>query len=316
MARALRRSLGLVVVLPLACATPREGAAPPAPVTTTPAPPAVEPLPVDFSRVLLAQVADERWRVEHGVHLPQAQRERLFDGLDGIERKLDPAAFGITVPFAEGDALVLVTEQGTLDSRIVGLGAWVGSSTEWITGVLEVDPGRVPASDRILAVLGPRPHPDARLRRPTAVPLGPRVGLALHAARAELPALEAGLREWMAPEERSRSGPLHVDTACGTAFMAALPPGFEQVLLVHCNADEGGDDPRVTGLVVLGEHPQVLYPWSANAWHLSLHALVDLDGDGIDELWIDTGGHEWSASTLWRWDGQRYVDEEIIAHAL
>lgn len=340
--------VALLLVSPtLACtATSRGGTTPPASsttrTTTTPPVPATTTASVDFSRIFLADLSEERWQTEHGVSLPQTLREQLGDGFDGVERKFPAAAHGITSPFAEGDAVALVTGGGTIESRVTGLGAGIGGGNDWLIAVLERTAPEGPAGGA-LAVFGPHPHRDARLVAPPSVPHGPLVLPAIEAARGELPALTAELATELASEygldeedgeddEEARDeiaatiARIGVGPECATTFAPRLPPGFDQLLLVDCSdygegIPEGAavipvPDPAVSALVVLGEHPQVLEGWSLHRWGTTLRAVVDLDGDGIDELWVDTNGHEWNASTLWHWDGKGYVAEEITSDAL
>ncbi|MCB9713151.1 MAG: hypothetical protein H6712_04810 [Myxococcales bacterium] len=62
--------------------------------------------------------------------------------------------------------------------------------------------------------------------------------------------------------------------------------------------------------------PRPLEAWSLLSWDLELAAVIDLDGDGIDELLVSAGGHEWSTTSLWRWDGERYVEHSLLDDAL
>jgi hypothetical protein len=321
----------------MACTTtPRDGATPSTnPTATATATATATPSAIDFSRIFLADLEAERWQVEHGISLPQALREQFGDGFDGVARKFPAATHGITAPFTEGDRVALVTDRGTLDTRVTGLGAGLGGGQDWLYAVLEPAAlDHTPPSGRALAVFGPHPHPDARLEPPTPAPLGPRVDLALATARAELPALTAELANELVGEEDEDAraeltaaiAKLGVGPECCTTFAPALAPGFDQLLVVQCG--NPGDDTAesaaviaapeaaLSGIVMLGEHPQLIYPWNLYAWSLELRATVDLDGDGIDELWIEAGGHEWYTSTLWRWDGQRYVEEEITSDSL
>jgi len=330
----------------LACAPrPRLGTTPPEPAATasteTTAAVAGSIATVDFSRIFFADLSEEPWRLEHGLSLPQPVREQLGDDYDGITRKFHAEAHGVTGPFDEGDAVALVSDRGMLDSRVTGLGAALGGGNDWLIAILEPTASEGPRpSGGALAVLGPHPHRDARLVTPPPVPHGPRVGPTIEAAHGELSTLttelandlasELGLDEEDDPEARKEIAAIiariGVNPGCTTTFAPKLPSGFDQLLLVDCSdygegISEGAavipvPDPAVSGLVVLGEHPQVLEDWSLQRWSTRLRAVVDLDGDGIDELWVDTEGHEWNASTLWHWDGRQYVAEEITSDAL
>lgn len=309
----------LLVSLPLALACPKqqhEGDTP----SPTPSPAPSSTGAVDFSRIFLAELADGRWTVSHAAQaLPEPVREQLQEEeLDGITRKLDPAQLGDSTPFTVGDELVLVTNRGRLDARVSGLGGFLGGGNDWLVGVLEVpSTGAAAPSGSALAVLGPRPHAGARIQPSVAVPLGPRVGSALEAVKPELPKLAAQFSEWQGSGEQLDASKLQLGPECAKAFAPALPPGLEQLLVVSCNNEQQTGWPvTVSAIVALGETPQVVYAWNLDAWSLELQAVVDLDGDGIDELWVSASGHEWWSSSLHRWDGERYVEEEISADAL
>jgi len=315
-----RRLAILLVPLALACHPKpgRDGTA--SPSSGSASPPAATN-PIDFSRIFLAQSEGQYWRAQHGMFFPESVGDAVMEELDGIERKLDVVKLGIESPFAEGDAAVLVTTEGTFEARVSGIGGWRGGWQDWLAAVLEGGPAAPsnPPPDapapRGFAVFGAPPNPSARIVPLPAVPLGARVGLALESAKAELPKLKADFVGDLPPEETDpRLAELRVGTECAKTFAPALAPGFEQLLVVHCN--EGSADPALSGIVVLGEHPQVLYPWNLHTWGLELLGVVDLDGDGIDELWVEAGGHEWWSTSLWRWDGKQYVEEEISSDSL
>lgn len=274
---------------------------------------------VDFSRVFVAHPEDGHWRVEHGTTFPESASRQIDDELDGITNELDVVRLGIESPFAKGDAVVLVTEEGVLETRVIGLGGWRGGGQDWVAAVLDAKaPAAAAPNDppsRALAVLGPPPSPDARVQPLPAVPLGARVGLALEEGKAELPKLKAAFLEMMGEEAGPELEDLHVGPGCAKAFAPALAPGFEQLVVVHCG-EEDSMDPALSGIVVLGEAPQVLYSWNLDTWGLELVGVVDLDGDDVDELWVRASGHEWWSTSLYRWDGQRYVEQELGSDSL
>lgn len=330
----LRRSALLLSLLPLALACPSKPtdgttSPSPTPAPASPAPPSASSANhVDVSRIFVAQLEDGRWRVEHAMpSMPEPVRAQLQGEVDGITHELDPASLGKDAPFTKGEAVVLVTPTGTVEAHVTGLGGWLGGGNDWLVAVLDAPaPTPAPEPSQALAVFGPPPHPSARIQVIPTVPLGPRVGPVLEAAAAELPKLKAEFDGEFEPEELVELlADVRVGPECAKTFAPALAPGFAQFLVVHCGpreeAPEGAaviavPDPSLSGVVVLGDRPQVLHPWSLHAWSLELRAVVDLDGDGIDELWTAASGHEWWSTSLWRWDGERYVEEELGSDSL
>lgn len=274
---------------------------------------------IDHARIFEAQLDATGGRIELGVDLPDAARESILAGgdFDGTTRRFDPVAAGVAVPFREGDAVALVTTVGTIHARISGLGMYTDGTGDRLFGVVAVPAGSGATGDA-LAVFGSPPVAGATLRSPTAAPAGPRVAAALDDGRAALPALVADFSddEFSKRELRRIFAKLRVGPECAKSFSPALARGLEQLVVVNCATQEIAPDPALSGIVAVGDVPQVLAPWSLSRWTITLRAAVDLDGDGVDELWIDESGHEWSESTLWHVEDGRYVAEELDAASL
>ncbi len=300
--------------------TPAAAAATATAATTTPAP---TDACADWSRFFWAEVRpDETWV---DITDPPAAEQPHFEAL--VNRFIDRLPSEGEVSFARvppddpdlprcfkiGDAFAVVTAQGTQRCTLKGFGVRPGAGATHLFLVLDGVPNAGP--DALVVRLA---GAGAAIAAPaTTVALRPAAGAALaaRASRPLWPAARAGLLKGAPAKVRQ-------------AFATRLRPAK------HVQWFGGRFGSQATGIVTVGIEPKLPgYDWvSAMALvdakgrpihivgkadfgleHYELNSLVDLDGNGVDEVVFESNYYEGYSYLLLRWTGQTFESVLLTA---
>ena len=316
-----------------ACTSPSADTTNPPPTDSpTQAPVEVEPTPPNpdagtplvggvfvFERVLALDTYEHpegvQWSASMAVGVPEAL-EHLLDGYDGVERTFDPQAEGFEVPVTQGTKLHLVTGTGIFEREITGFGLYRMMDDDLLTmllGPLDPDAGQGPG----LAILSRvPPHAAARLVPAKAEPPDEATFAVLEADYAGAKAqLVANFEPMDEPGDRAAVKAIELSAECVELYRPQMPAGYSGIVAVECGG-EAVYEPRLSALLMVGDDGKLTSVGQYDGWSFGygaseLFQLVDLDGDGLDELIVHDAGYEYFAERYLAWkDGvyQRFGD--------
>ena len=217
-----------------------------------------------------------------------------------------PGERGLPVGFKHDDPWTLITRDGNEQRRATGFHASIpGGSTALHFGV-HLGPGPAgsdaPDAPRRLAIAlrGHTPVP-ARLVAPAPIaPAALAEGTLKQVVRALLPRLDPNLREH-AKKAKIREEDVKL-------FPGRFPGGRSHVVFVA--AEAAGVDPEdtenVSGVLMARPDGAIEFVVAAGVWgEVTFHALVDIDGDGFDEVIYEDQYHEgWYLEMIYWRDGK------------
>ena len=251
------------------------------------------------------------WVLERSVAIGE-QDERLLDAYDGVNESLDASHAHIFAPLSLGQELLLVTHAGQRKAPISGFG--LGRTMD--DDVLSVILGQADTEGSLggLVIGGTvMPAASAKLRASAGKP--PTPGL-LAALQYDYELAKAKVLENFEPlsgnEERPRAEGLALSADCVLRHSdLSMPEPYIGVVSVQCGGEEVYEA-RISGLFLLDAAGTPKQISKYDGWQLgyggsTLDALVDLDGDGYDELLISDAGYEYYAQRQLAWDGKDYV---------
>ncbi|MCA9718152.1 MAG: hypothetical protein H6713_08810 [Myxococcales bacterium] len=265
----------------------------PAADASAPTPAAARPLlpplpaagsPFEFQLVLplaTIQVGDASyWAVQALIEVPESRQEGLAHEPDGVTQRVAPEELGVAdLPFTLGDVVTIVGAEGQARRTIQSFGIGAHMDGHELVGVLG------PADEMgegAIAVVGPLgPSASARVRTLERAPADAAVITQLDAElERSWPALAAG---WSSEEDAPAPtrDEVALDPECVTRQSLRGPSGDDAILEVACGALEAK--------FLVGPRGRAPLQADVDAWTLdeaehTLEALVDLDGDGVDEL--------------------------------
>lgn len=225
---------------------------------------------------------------------------------DAFIDEFKPGASGLPVGFKHDDPWTLITLEGNELRRATGFHASIpGGSTALHFGV-RLGPGPAgsdaPDAPRRLAI-ALRGHTPAPARLVAPAPIAPAAlaeGTLKRVVQALLPRLDPDLRDH-AKKAKIREEDVKL-------FPGRFPGGRSHVVFV--DAEAKGADPEdlvnVSGVLLARPDGAIEFVSAAGVWgEVTFHALVDLDGDGLDEVIYEDQYHEgWYLEMLHWKDGK------------
>lgn len=209
------------------------------------------------------------------------QHGTFFEGPYGPVPADDPR---VPSRFRVGQTLAVVTERGVVELKIVGFGAAGGASESHFFVVLEGLPSHAGLRGLVLrpehAAATAKLTPAVRGRGPGAVP------------RARVARARRSLLRTLRPFDRLRLGP-ELARSHAAAIRGRFPGGA--ALLVALGPRSNDFDERATTLLLAdarGELVRTLQPVERTLEQYRPLYTVDVDGDGIDEVVLESSYYE------------------------
>ncbi len=291
--------------------TPEAKAAPEAKATPeAKAAPDTEPSPrsgaFDLKSVHILELRDsgdpDEWMVSTPVTLTEAQ-ERFLD-----THTIDPYAEGLTHPFPKDAPLTLVTAEGIFSRKATGYEVYREMDDDLLVALLGEAKG-----GKGLAIIGKaQPVATARMRELKHEP--PSAEL-LADLKAEAKGLSAKLIAEFEPiddpdGDKPDPATLALTPECVHVYRPTLPNGFDRVVTIGCGG-EAVYEPKLSAVFLVGRQDRRPFSerskWSLDYSTYELADAVDLDGDGVDEVIMETSGYELWEVSAFAWDGSRYA---------
>lgn len=212
------------------------------------------------------------------------------DDCDGVANVLNPKTPLFPAAHAIGDPWVVVGAGGVVIKKTRAFGATVGA---WEPGFLIAldDAGAAP-SNGIAFPADVAPNPKAKLVAAKALPESSPVatkllGIVWTAAGEILPSAA----------EYQGSGP------GGEVFALRAPTGERHIVELEVSDDDGAPDFCALALVGSADSIHWLHKPSSAGDRTTVASLVDLDGDGVDEVLWYTSDHDGFYRYFMSWDG-------------
>ena len=212
------------------------------------------------------------------------------DSCDGVARVLDPKTPLFPAAHAIGDSWVVVGEGGVVIKKVRAFGATVGTWEPAFLIALD-DAGASPISG-IAFPADVAPNPKAKLVAAKALPESSPVstkllGIVWTAAGKILPP-SAEYQAW---------------DKDGEVFALRASTGERHLVELEAFDDDGVPDFSALALVVPGESIHWVHKPNFAGGRISVAFLVDLDGDGVDEVLWYSSDHDGFYRYIMAWDG-------------
>jgi hypothetical protein len=191
-----------------------------------------------------------------------------------------------------GDTWTLIARDGTTTKKVTGFSATFPAGSGTYHFNVELGPAKKSAKGPAIAIRGEGMTPTLAKPEPLAVDVLGEGALAKIAA-----ALPRKLEPWQ--RATLRKHPLaakHVEVLAGR-----FPGGRTHAIFVHIEADADSEDGDVSELLFAHDDGSIAqHSISPVAGTFTPFAIIDLDGDGLDELVYEDAYHEgWYFQLLW-----------------
>ncbi|MDC0716236.1 hypothetical protein [Nannocystis bainbridge] len=207
-----------------------------------------------------------------------------------------PGDAGLPVGFAHGDPWTLVTLAGAEQRIAAGFGASVPGGSAALHFKVDLGPAQPGAKGWAIALRG---HAATTAKLVAPKPLAP-AALAPGALGRIVEALVPKLDEDLRPHVRKTTiAEKHVKL-----FPGRFPGGRSHVAFVHAMAKSDEDDFEVSGVLFTRTDGAVEFFAVADVLGAAtFFALVDIDGDGLDEVLYEDQYHEGWYLQMIHWNG-------------
>jgi hypothetical protein len=254
------------------------------------------------------------WAISTPVGVPDDKRDAILAGdWNGIDKRLDPETPGLDNPFDLAASVTLITTTGQFQRKITGLGIESRMDSDELIAVLGPISGDVEANGEGIAVLGtPAPSADAKLRiAKREAPSAELLAELTTEFDASATTLIAGFESIDGEQgDRPTAAQLRPAAECVSVFRPKLPVGYDAIATVGCGGGAVYEGKLAAVFLVGPGKRQPLTAgsgWSVGYGTTDLGPLVDLDGDGIEEITLEHSGYEYYELAYVGWNGSGYA---------